>query len=140
MADRRALGIGTAGLVGAIQYKLKPTYEASSVLRIEPTQHDLFGNGLNATENFDAYLQTQVQLILSAKVLKSALNDPEVRRIAGTEFVLRKAIQVQVVPRTFLIEVAMRRIRPARPRPSSTPWSTPILSWPPSGPKGRTAP
>ena len=103
----------SAGLAYLIHVKVKPSYEAFSLLRVEPAQHDLFGLGLDSAEAFDHFLQTQVQLITSPNVLLAALTDREVnatevlRESKDPENELRRRLQVGVVPGTYLIRVAL---------------------------------
>jgi polysaccharide biosynthesis transport protein len=107
----------TGGLVFAINQRVKPTYESSGVLRIEPMNRDLFGLGLNS-EAFGTFLQTQVELIRSANVLSAALTD---KKVAGTTMVkeapdpqseLRSKLQVGVVEGTYFIRVALTSLEP----------------------------
>jgi len=108
----------TGGLVFMINKRIKPRYESTSILRIEPASRDLFGLGLNSSESFDAFLQTQVELIRSANVLSAALTD---ERVAGTTLVreakdpeseIRARLQVGVVEGTYLIRVALTSLEP----------------------------
>ncbi len=96
---------------------VEPTYEAFSVLQIEPTKESLFSTGgQNPTdrESID-YLQTQVQLITTDKVLDQALSaDPRIANLPGiksskdSKADLRKAMEVGIVDkRTYLIRVAL---------------------------------
>jgi succinoglycan biosynthesis transport protein ExoP len=108
----------TAGLVYAIQVRVKPTYETFSLLRVEPADRDLFGLGLNSAEVFDHFLQTQVQLITSPNVLLAALSQREVasttivREADDPESELRKRLQVGIVPGSYLVRVAMTTPHP----------------------------
>jgi capsular exopolysaccharide synthesis family protein len=108
----------SAGLVLAIQVRVKPIYETFSLLRVEPANNDLFSVGMNAAEVHDLFLQTQVQLISSPSVLSAALSDPRISKTSvlekarDPESELRSLLQVFVVPKTYLIQVSMASSRP----------------------------
>jgi hypothetical protein len=108
----------TAVLVCLISVYVKPIYESSSLLRVEPATTDLFGMGMEA-EAFDHFLQTQVALISSPSVVSSAIAaDPRVtytallRGVSDPEAELRGRLQVGVLPGTYLIRVALRTPKP----------------------------
>ncbi len=101
-----------------INNRIKPIYESSSLLRIEPANRDLFNLGLNSAESFDSFLQTQVELIRSANVVSAAL---VTRKVVGTTLVreakdpeseIRARLQVGVVDGTYLIRVALTSLDP----------------------------
>ena len=108
----------TAGLVFAINKRVKPTYESSSLLRIEPANRDLFNLGLNSAEAFDPFLQTQVELIRSPNVLSAALTNKKVatttlvREAKDPESELRSQLQVGIMAGTYLIRVALTSLEP----------------------------
>ena len=107
----------TGGLVFAINKRVKPTYESSGVLRIEPANRDLFGLGLNS-EAFGPFLQTQVELIRSPSVLSAALANQKVhgttlvKEAKDPESELRTQLQVGIVEGTYLIRVALTSLEP----------------------------
>jgi polysaccharide biosynthesis transport protein len=95
---------------------VKPTYEAVSILRIEPTQPDLLGPSLHTTDAGSAssrYLQTQVQLISRDQVLGPAVASPLVVNLptikGSTDPIadLRKKLNVEIVEDAYLIRVAL---------------------------------
>jgi len=104
--------VGSAGLGTGIWLKIRPTYRANSLLRVEPSTTDLYKMGTQG-ETLDAFLQTQVQLISSANVLTAAGTNPKATALARIQTAgdvvmeLRKAIQVAILPGTYLIEVSM---------------------------------
>lgn len=106
--------VGMAALAVPISTVVKPQYEATSLLRVEPASRDLFGIGLYTGENFTPFLQTQVQLITSANVLLAAAADPRVaslpriRMAADAEFELRRLLQVEIVSGSYLVKVSLR--------------------------------
>jgi polysaccharide biosynthesis transport protein len=101
---------------------IQPTYEAFSLLQVQPTQKDLFGPGGHDASNqlvAQPYLETQVQLIISDKVLDAALARPATATfplIAKLPMIsnskapktdLRKDMVVEILKNTFLIRVAL---------------------------------
>jgi len=103
----------SAGAVYLVYATVKPKYESVSLLRVEPTHRDLFGTNLHASEAFELFLETQVQLITSPNVLIAATSDPKVaalpflQGVPDAEVEVRKHLNVGVVPKTYLIRVAM---------------------------------
>ena len=105
----------------------EPIYEAFSLLQVEPAPAKLFVPGGHVGEDrliAQPYLETQVQLISSDKVLEAALSQPastttpaiaKLPMIAGTkdpEAHLRKELVVEIVKNTFLIRVALASREP----------------------------
>jgi capsular exopolysaccharide synthesis family protein len=116
----------TAGLLSVIYVRVKPTYESSSLLRVEPAKgNNLFGVVTQA-EVFDHFLQTQVELIRSPSVVSSAIaaimadsahpTPALLREAQDPESELRKRLDVTVLPGTYLIQVAL-----ATPQPGDGP-------------------
>jgi hypothetical protein len=110
------LGTGAAWVIA--RSVIQPIYRASSMLRADPTITDLI-QVPGAVDELEPYLQTQVQLITSPRVLGIAAANPKVAalgRIAGAADgaeELRKAVQVSIRPATYLIEMAMTSPDPA---------------------------
>lgn len=104
--------VGSAGIGAAVYLKVKPSYQAISLLRVDPSATNLY-DVHNGGESSDAFLQTQVQLISSPNVLTAAGTNPKaamqprIQTAGDVVLELRKAIEVRVVPGTFLIEVSM---------------------------------
>jgi polysaccharide biosynthesis transport protein len=101
---------------------IQPTYEAFSLLQVQPTQKDLFGQGLHDATNqlvAQPYLETQVQLIISDKVLDGALARPAtatspliaklpmIAKSKDPKTELRGDMVVEILKNTFLIRVAL---------------------------------
>ena len=101
---------------------VEPTYEAFSLLQVEPTQKDLFLPGVHDSMDRGIalpYLETQVQLIISDRVLDAAIAQPattttpkivKLPMIANSKdprAQLRKEMMVEIVRNTFLIRVAL---------------------------------
>lgn len=101
--------VGTVGLAALVYTKYKPEYESFSILRAEPPKQNLF-DILQKTDN--NYIATQVQMILSPRVLSEALQKPELqgleilRDAPDAETELRSMMNVKAIPGTYLIRVA----------------------------------
>ena len=108
----------TGGLVFAINKRVKPIYESSGLLRVEPANRDLFDLGLNSAEAFDPFLQTQVELIRSPNVLSAALTvqggrqDDAGQEAKDPESEIRSRLQVGIMGGTYLIRVALTSLEP----------------------------
>ena len=104
--------LASAGLCAAIQVFVKPSYEASSLLRVEPSGHELFGTAQATDNSYQNFMETQVQLITSSNVLGAAATGPAaagmptVRASEDPEAELRRKVQVKILPKSYLIEVA----------------------------------
>jgi hypothetical protein len=102
----------TVSLVFVIFGRFRPVYESVSLLRVEPPI-DLRSQP-GAAKAWEPFLQTQVELIRSAPVLRAALTKPEVamtrlvREAKDPESEIRSRLRVNVVPGTYLIEVRLR--------------------------------
>ena len=100
---------------------IEPTYEAVSVLRVTPESGGLFE--ATSSEHLDfrgvaPYLQTQVTLITSDRVLGVAIANPEVARLStitesdDPRAELRKKMTVGIVKDAYLIRVALELADP----------------------------
>jgi uncharacterized protein involved in exopolysaccharide biosynthesis len=111
----------TTPLVYAIYLMVEPIYEATSLLRAEPTQPDLYGPTLYGTRvDVKPYLLTQVQLITSDGVLDAALakpgisNLPMIRGSKDPKADLHELMNVAIVgDQTYLIRVGLPSRDPA---------------------------
>jgi capsular exopolysaccharide synthesis family protein len=96
---------------------VEPSYEAVSLVRIDPGLL-LFNDPGNPQSSSNTFLATQVNLISSGTVLKTALNDAEVQRLPMVQDSedavndVRKALDVRVRPGTFLVDVALQASSP----------------------------
>jgi succinoglycan biosynthesis transport protein ExoP len=103
------------GLVALAYYKVKPTYEAVSRVRVENTSFIVYTNqNASAPIDFAQYMETQVSNLTSPPVIKSAFKvDPKVaslpmlRDSVDPEGDIRRALLVGVVPKTNLIQISM---------------------------------
>src|SRR6185437_12843798 len=104
--------VGSAGIGAAIYLKVRPSYRALSLLRVEPAANDLYNVRTNG-ETFEPFLQTLVQLITSPNVLTAAGTNPKAAVLGRIQTAgdvvqeLRKVVNVNVLPGTYLIEVSM---------------------------------
>lgn len=106
-----------------ISATVKPTYEAISRIRVEPTQPSLFEamhGGLGPDpRSYQPYLQTQVTLLQSNQVLNKAIMKPSVANlpfIARSEDAktdLREKMDVEIEPDTYFIKVGLESKNPA---------------------------
>jgi uncharacterized protein involved in exopolysaccharide biosynthesis len=102
---------------------VEPTYQAFSLLRVEPAGEPVYGSGRAQTtddlETVKPYLQTQINLITSDRVLDPALAS---RTIANLRMVkesldpkadVREKMTVEIVDKgTYLIRVALESPNP----------------------------
>jgi capsular exopolysaccharide synthesis family protein len=104
--------VGSVGLSAVIYVKVRPSYRAISLLRVDPAENDLYGVRTRS-DSLDPFLQTQVQLITSPNVLTAAGTNPKAAVLSRIQTAgdivqeLRRVIQVNVIPGTYLIEVSM---------------------------------
>ena len=110
--------IGSAGLGYLAYTKIRPSFEATAWLQVEPPAREILVQS-RAGIDFGPYLDTQVLLITSPEVLANAVSDPEiaslpkVRASADPEIDLRKEIAAAVQKGTHLIKVQMIGENPA---------------------------
>ena len=110
-------------LVYLIYVFVQPIYQATSLIRVEPSAPNLFAasklhSGNDGGGTASSYLQTQVNLIKSGSVLEPALANPKVSSIPsikdsedpGTD--LRKKLVVTGVEDAFLISVSLESKEP----------------------------
>ncbi len=103
-------------LAYSVYVLVEPTYEAFSTMRIEPVQPEIYNpvraNALE-TRNISAYLETQVNVIVSDKVLEEAIanplvvNLPTVRQSDDPKAFLRKKLSVDIMDNAYMIRVAL---------------------------------
>ena len=102
--------VGSAGIGAAVYLKVKPIYRATSWLKVEPTEMDIFDTRRGGNE---PYMQTHVTLIKSTNVLETAAKNPaasahpRIRNATDAVQELQKVIGVSIQPGTYIIEVAM---------------------------------
>jgi len=93
---------------------VEPTYESFIILRVEPSTPKLYSPrdaDFADSRSVEPYLQTQVILITSGRVLKEVINDPSVVKLpvitksGDPESDLRKKLSVEVD--AYLIRIAL---------------------------------
>jgi polysaccharide biosynthesis transport protein len=106
----------SAPAVYLIRHFVAPTYEAASLLQVQPVSHGLYGQAGSETIDFRSvtpYLQTQVTLITTDRVLTNALASPEIKDLSSikesvdSRADLRKNLNVEIVKEAYLIRVAL---------------------------------
>ncbi len=132
----------SAPIAFLIYLYVRPTYMATSILRIEPAQQDVFGPIIRDDGEFkgEKFLKTQVSMITTDKVLNPAIADQSVVGLASIrnsddpKSDLRKKLIVEIIEDTNLIRVAlncpmpMRRLRSCRPSFNRTSLRTKITA------------
>jgi len=108
-----AWAAGSAGLVALAHHKIRPTYAATSTIRVDPGDRVLFRED-GANVDFEVFKETQVKRVGNPNVVAAAFSaHPELLRLprlAGArdpEAEIRKAVVVMMVPGTHLIQVSM---------------------------------
>jgi polysaccharide biosynthesis transport protein len=103
-----------APAVYLIRQYVSPTFEAFSLLQVQPVSHGLYGQAGSETGNSGMpYLQTQVNLITTDRVLTTALASPEIKNLSfitesdDARADLRKNLDVKIVKDAYLIRVAL---------------------------------
>jgi polysaccharide biosynthesis transport protein len=95
---------------------IEPTYEAFSTLRIEPTQPELFASTHNSYVEARAvrpYLETQINVMVSDKVLEQAVAGPLVvglpmiRQSEDPKADLRRRMSVVIIDSAYIIRVGL---------------------------------
>ncbi len=119
---RRSWVIALAWLVVSVSVCLliyvftQPTYEAFSIILIEPTQPEIYNpirHNPPERGSISAYLQTQVNKIKSDKVLEESIanplvvNLPAIRQSDDPKAFLRQKLSVDIMDNTYMIRVAL---------------------------------
>jgi polysaccharide biosynthesis transport protein len=110
----------SAPIAFLIYVVIQPTYEAVSLLRIEPAVQDLLSplNRGPVERQDSTYLKTQVGLIMSARVLNPAIADPlvvnlaTIKKSADPRTDLLEKLTVVIVEDTNLIRIALESPNP----------------------------
>jgi succinoglycan biosynthesis transport protein ExoP len=103
----------SAPIAFLISRLIQPSYEASSLVKIEPIDPQLF-NGLNRGENQSSiYLRTEVAVLTSDKVLEPVVanalvgNLPIIKMSQDPKNDLRQKLRVGILESTNLIRIAL---------------------------------
>jgi polysaccharide biosynthesis transport protein len=111
--------VASVPVVSLIYLLIEPTYEAFSTLQVDPVSPGLFrqiGSEAAETSKVTPYLQTQVGLLTSDRVLQEAITDPRVVNLPtikesdDPKADLRKNMVVQIVKDAYLIRVALELV------------------------------
>jgi succinoglycan biosynthesis transport protein ExoP len=105
--------IGSSGLMALAYFKVKPSYDAFSTIKIDPGDRGLFREN-NAAIDFEVFKETQVKRITNPNVIATALAAhpdllalPRLAKAQDAETEIRRSLVVGVIPRTNLIQVSM---------------------------------
>jgi capsular exopolysaccharide synthesis family protein len=106
--------IFSAGLTTLAYFKIKPTFDASSMVRIVVNDQQLFAQSHSASFDLSQFILTQVDIVTSPPVLEAALIEhpelttyPLLANAADKEADLRSALNVVQKGKTTLIQVSM---------------------------------
>ena len=102
---------GSAGLMALAYHQLKPSFEATSTIRVEPGPSMEKG----PSGDFEVFKETQARRVANPNVIAGALaGHPELRSLPGltrgggdAEVEIRRSLHAVVLPRTNLIQVSM---------------------------------
>jgi Mrp family chromosome partitioning ATPase/uncharacterized protein involved in exopolysaccharide biosynthesis len=108
----------SAPVVYLIYTTVPPNYEAISRIRIAPSQPDLYDPSHRATadddRSHDSYLQTQISLVTTDRVLSRAIASPSVTGLPMIQDSqdpmanLREKLVVGIEPGTYMIKVTLQ--------------------------------
>lgn len=111
--------VGSTSLVVLARRYIKPTFESTAWLKIDPITQPLLDSVRTEAVDQGTLLETQVQLITSPDVLGTAILDekvaalPRVSQSPDPEAELRSVVRVGIQPRTRLILVSMASESPS---------------------------
>jgi capsular polysaccharide biosynthesis protein len=103
-------------LLYLIRIFVESTYQAFSLLQVQPASHELYGDPKSEAVDYNTstpYLQTQVALITTDRVLTMALTSPEIKNLRfitesdDPRADLRDNLKVQIVKDAYLIRVGL---------------------------------
>jgi capsular exopolysaccharide synthesis family protein len=109
---------GSATLVTLIYYKVKPTFQATAMIQIEPNNRGLTAPVFNRAD-LGPYLKTQALLVTSPDVLSAALQDPSVQNTAmlrgslDPEAALRSGLKAVIEEDSQIFSVTLASENPA---------------------------
>jgi succinoglycan biosynthesis transport protein ExoP len=103
----------SAPIAFSISKFIEPTYEASSLLHIEPLATELFTANRVGESQGSTYLKTEVTVLTSDKVLEPVVanalvvNLPMIKKSVDPKSDLRQKLRVGIIDNTNLIRVAL---------------------------------
>ena len=106
-------GVGSVAAVMLIQAKVKPTYEATAYVQIDPPSNTSIIGNSSLSNNVEGQLETQAHRMLTNDVLGVAIAEPAVARLPRIQLALdaqaelRREVRVQVIRGTRYISVSM---------------------------------
>ena len=110
--------VGSAGLLALAYAKVRPTFDAVARLKVEVIDLSIFAK--SSSFDFLQYMQTQASEVASPTTVADAIQQhpemvglPLLRASADPEAEVIKAVRVNLVPRTNLIQVEMSSSAPA---------------------------
>ena len=104
---------GTSALMALAYYKVKPSYEAFSTIKVDPGDRGLFRENSSMVD-FEVFKETQVKRVTNPNVIATALaahpdllHLPRLALCQDPEAEIRQSLSVMVLPKTNLIQVSM---------------------------------
>jgi polysaccharide biosynthesis transport protein len=105
--------VSSTALMALAYFKVKPTYDAFSTIKVDPGDRGLFRENSTMID-FEVFKETQVKRVTNPNVINTALAaHPELLRLPrlalaqDAEAEIRKSLSVMVIPKTNLIQVSM---------------------------------
>ena len=106
--------VGTSAVMALAYFKVKPTYDAFSTIKVDPGDRGLFRETNNAAVDFEVFKETQVKRVTNPNVIATALAGhpdllllPRLATAQDPEAEIRRSLAVAVIPKTNLIQVSM---------------------------------
>ncbi len=103
----------SAPIVFSINKFIEPTYEASSLLKIEPVDPQVFSTLRSGDSQTSTYLKTQVTVLTSDNVLEPTIanalvsNLPMIKKSEDPKNDIRQELKVAIIEGTHVIRVAL---------------------------------
>jgi capsular exopolysaccharide synthesis family protein len=104
---------GTSASMTLAYYKVKPSYDAFSTIKVDPGDRGLFRENSSMVD-FEVFKETQVKRVTNPNVIATALSAhpdllhlPRLALAQDPEVEIRRSLSVMVIPKTNLIQVSM---------------------------------
>ena len=105
---------GSSALMALAYREIKPSYDASSTIKVEPGGRGISPEGGRPVEDFEVFKETQARRVANPNVIAAALAAhpdllglPGLARSPDAEAEVRKSLGAIVLPGTNLIQVSM---------------------------------